>query len=119
MEVCRKNRYRSPIFNLLDVAMIFSVLNSIQDMTEGLITIASKKAWSTLIWECAWKLEDANWHATNTILKESDLLCRIIGESRYLTWWAISDLDYRLVCMCEDMSKIFAMQVYLKGMTAD
>ena len=41
VEVCRKNRYRSPIFNLLDVAMIFRVFNSIQDMTEGLIPIAS------------------------------------------------------------------------------
>ena len=114
VEVCRRNRYRSPIFNMLDVAIIFGVLNSIKEMTDGLIPIASKKAWSTLIWDRAWKLEDANWHSTNTILKENDLMCRIIGDTRYLTWWAISDLDYRLVRMCEDMSKIICHASLLK-----
>ena len=109
-----KNRYRSPIFNLLDVAMIFVFLNSIQDMAEGLIPIASKKAWSALVWDREWKLEDANWHASNTILRENDLLCRTIGETRYLTWWAMSDLDYRLVRMCEDMSKIICHASLLK-----
>ena len=49
VELCQINRYRSPIFNLLDVAMIFVVFNSIQDMAEGLIPIASKKACTTLI----------------------------------------------------------------------
>ena len=106
VEACQKNKYRSPIFNLLDVAMIFEFFNSIQDMTKGQIPIASKKAWSALVWDHAWKLEYANWHASNTILKENDLLCRMKGETRYLTWWTISDLDYRLVRMCEDMSKI-------------
>ena len=102
----RKNRYNSPIFNLLDVAITFGVFNAIQDMISGKIPVASKRAWSNLIWDRAWKLEDANWRATNIIRKDNDLLMHTMGETKYITWWAISDLDYRLMSMCEDMSKL-------------
>ena len=71
---CRINRFKSPIFNLLDVAVIFGVFNTIQEMCTGKIPIASKRAWSKLIWDRAWRLEDANWHASNLILKDNDLL---------------------------------------------
>ena len=37
-----------------------------------------------------------------------------LGETRYLTWWAISDLDHRLVRMCEDLSKIVCHASRLK-----
>ena len=42
----RMNRFKSPIFNILNVAVIFRVLGHIQDMVEGRIPISSKKAWS-------------------------------------------------------------------------
>ena len=86
--------------------MLDVVFGPIQDMTEGIIPIASKKAWSLLMWDRAWRVEDANWHDSNAIFKKNDLLTHTIGEIMYLTWWAISDLDYILVCMCEDMSNI-------------
>ena len=71
---CQNNPRHSPIFDILDIASIFGVFGTIHDMTEGRIRVASKKAWSQLIWERAWKLEDANWHAANTVFRENDYL---------------------------------------------
>ena len=48
------------------------------------------------------------------IYKDKDLLANTLGETRYLTWWAISHLDHRLVRMCEDMSKIICHASLLK-----
>ena len=93
IEKCRNNPHHSPIFDILDVALIFGVFGTIQDMAAGKIRVASKKAWSQLIWEPAWKLEDANWHASNTVFRENDLLMKTIGDTRHLSWWAISNLD--------------------------
>ena len=112
LEESRKNRFRSPIFNILDVAVIYGVLGPIQDMTEGKIPVVSKRAWSQLVRDRASK--DANWRATNFIYKDNDLLMNTLGETRYLTWWAISDLDHRLVRMCEDLSKIICHASRLK-----
>ena len=111
---CRRNRFNSPVFNLLDTAIIFGVFNTISEMCTGKSPIISKRAWSKLIWDRAWKLEDANWRAANIIHKDNDLLVRTIGETRYLTWWTISDLDYRLVRMCEDLSKLICHASLLK-----
>ena len=83
-------------------------------MVNGKIPVASKRAWSKLIWDRAWKLEDANWQASNLILKDNDLLINTMGETKYITWWSISDMDYRLMSMCEDMSKLVCHASRLK-----
>ena len=108
----RKNPYDSPIFDILNIALVFGVLGTIKAMSDGNRPIVSKNAW--LIWERAWRLDDANWHASNTVLRENDLLKKTIGNSRYLSWWAISDYDYRLVHMCETMSRIICHTSLLK-----
>ena len=48
------------------------------------------------------------------MFRENDLLKSTIGDTRYLSWWAISDLDYRLVHMCETMSRIICHTSLLK-----
>ena len=65
----------------------------------------SMKAWSNIVWDRAWKIEDANWRATNVIFKDNNLWKMTIGKTRYLAWRYLSDMDYRLVRMCEAMSK--------------
>ena len=62
----------------------------------------------------AWRIENAYWMATNVILKDNDLLKMTIGNTRYLAWWHISDMDYKLVRMCEIMSKIVCHASLLK-----
>ena len=56
-----------------------------------------------------------NWKASNTILKENDLLTMTVGISRYQTWWKISDTDYRLAGMWTTMSKIICHASLLKS----
>ena len=48
------------------------------------------------------------------MLRENDLLKKTIGSSRYLSWQAISDYDYRLVHMCKTMSRIICHTSLLK-----
>ena len=114
MELCRMNRHNSPIFDILNNAVIYGILGPIKEMSEGKMCIAPKKSWSNLIWDRAWKLENANWHASNSILRQNDLLTKTIGDTRYLVWWYISDKDYRLTRMCEDMSRILCHASLLK-----
>ena len=111
----RQNSFGSPIFDILNVAIIFGVYNSVKMMFLNELSVVSKKAWSKLIWERAWTLEGANWIASNAILKENDLLTMTVGSSRYQTWWKISDSDYRLTGMCETMSKIICHASLLKS----
>ena len=113
-ESSRKNPYDSPIYDIFNVALVFGVLGIIKEMSEGNIPIVSKYAWSQRIWERAWKLDDANWHASNTVLRSNDLLKKTIGNARYLSWWAISDYDYRLINMCKTMSRIICHTSLLK-----
>ena len=77
-------------------------------------TIVSKRSWSILIWERAWQLEDANQRASNLILKDNQLLVSIIKDMRYLSWWRISDLDYKLTGMCETMIRLICHTSLLK-----
>ena len=111
---CRKNKFRSPIFDILSVTITFGLYNVVKDMIMNGLPAVTKRSWSKLVWERAWALENVNWRATNIILKENDLLTNTIGNSRYLTWWKIGDLDYRLAKMCESMSKIVCHASLLK-----
>ena len=111
---CRENRHRSPIFELLNVATVFGVLETVKEMILNVSRLMSKKTWSNLIWERAWRLEDANLRAANIIQKDNNLLSSTIGDTRYLTWWRISDNDYRLTGMCETMSRIVCHTSLLK-----
>ena len=94
--------------------MEFGLVQAIRDMAMNIIPVTSKRAWSRLVWERAWKLHDANWSAANTVHKDNDLLIMTMGDTRYLTWWRISDMDYKLVKMCETMSKIVCHASLLK-----
>ena len=55
-----------------------------------------------------------NMGASNIIKRDNNLLLSTIGDTRYLAWWKISDLDYRLTGMCETMSRIVCHTSLLK-----
>ena len=114
LTIARRNIYRSPVFELLNVAKEFGVFKSIKQMILYMIPVTSKRAWSDLIWERAWHLEDINWRVSNLIQKDNDLLTSIVQDTHYLPWWRISDLDYRQTKMCETMGKIICHASLLK-----
>ena len=93
-ENCKKNIYKSPCFELLKVSVAFGVYKCVKEMFLDGDRIVNKRAWSNLIWERAWQLEDANLRASNLILKDNDLLVSIVRDTKYLSWWRISDIDY-------------------------
>ena len=98
----------------MEVALISGLYNVVKEMVLNMASVVSKGAWSKLKWERAWALEDANWKASNTILRENDLLTMTVGNTRYLAWWRMSDTDYRMVKMCETMSRIICHASLLK-----
>ena len=111
---CRINEHRSPIFNILKVAFSYGLLGAIKCMLKYTIPFSSKRAWSKIVWERTWKIEDANLRASNMILKDNDYLALTVGDTRYITWWQISDLDLGLMKMCETMSKLLCHTSLLK-----
>ena len=110
----RRNVYRSPVYEILNVAKDFGVFKSIQQMLSDVLSVASKRSWSNFIWERVWQMEDANRRASNLILRDNDLILTIINDTRYLSWWRVSDLDYRQTSMCEIMGKIICHASLLK-----
>ena len=114
-EKCRKNIYKSPCFELLKVATNFGVYKSVKEMIRNKKTIFSKRAWSILVWERAWQMEDANQRASNLILKDNQLLMSISKDTRYLSWWRMSDVDYKLTGMCETMCRLICHASLLKS----
>ena len=83
-EICRKNKFRSPIFDILDDALVFGLSNAVKETALSRYPVATKRAWSKLIWEHAWMLKDANWKASNTILKENDLWTLTVGNALFV-----------------------------------
>ena len=110
----RMNLYRSPLYDIFNTAISFGVFEVVRDMALSNIPVASKNSWSKLIWNRAWSLEDANWKAANCIMKDNDLLNMTMDGTHYLTWWWLSDFDYRAINMCEKMCKIVCHASRLK-----
>ena len=57
----RRNFHNSPIFEMLNVAARFGLLQQILEMTLGNAEVFSKPAWSKLVWERGWNLDDLCW----------------------------------------------------------
>ena len=62
------------------------------DMIEGNLAIMGKKAWSKLVWEKAWILEDVYWDSRMLIHKDNDLSYATLCHTRYMSWWRLADL---------------------------
>ena len=105
---------KSPIFDIMNVAITFCLFETIKSMVLDGGKIMSKGGWSRLVWERAWQLENSNWRAANIILKDNDLLSMVMGDTKYLTWWYLSDIDYKCTKMCETMGKLICHASRLK-----
>ena len=115
IERCRVNQHRSPTFDILNACHKLGLLNTVRDMALGKIPLIGKKRWSGLIWERAWRLDDGYWKSIITLNPVCDMLSRVIGNSRYLYWWYLSDKNPWLMRTCETMSKIVCRTSLLKS----
>ena len=114
-EKCKLNECLSPTYDILNAATRFGVFSYICDMASGNSPIKSKSSWSKLMWNNAWRLEDAYWNSTKILYKDNELLQMALTCSRYLCWWELADKRPRLIRMCENMAKLVSHASRLRG----
>ena len=105
----------SPIFEMLETCIRFDLLEKVLEMTFGYTNVISKKAWSGMVWEKAWKLDDAYWKSTSILHEQNDMLLKTIGKPQYLTWWHLADNIPYLQGMCENMARLVCHASLLKS----
>ena len=110
-----ENVHASPTFEILLAATKLGVLNILYDICDNRKTCIPKKMWSNCIWNKAWKIEDLYWASSLFLHKDNDLLVRSIGQTRYLSWWELSDKFPIMIRMCETMVKMLSHASKLKG----
>ena len=84
------NRYNSAVFDLLNVSKSFGLLEDIRNIVER-HNFYTKSGWREKVLNRGWELEDIHWRIEKNLHKSLDLLSNIHPNSRYLTWWTISD----------------------------
>ena len=114
-ERCKVNKYKSPTFDVLNACHKLGLLNIVKDMALGDAPLIGKKRWSNMVWENAWRLDDGYWKSIMTLNSECSLLSRVIGASRYLYWWFLSDKTPWVMKMCETLTKIVCRTSLLKA----
>ena len=110
----RSNIHNSPIFEMLNVAARFGLLQQTLEMTLGYAEVLSKPEWSKLVWERGWNLDDLFWKSTMMLHKRNDLLISTIGKTQYITWWHIADIAPQHQKMCETMARLVCRTNLLK-----
>ena len=105
IDLCSLNLCRSPVFDLLNTASTFGILDDVENMVyRGLLW--SKAHWRDKIWKRAWQLEDVYWCIKARCHKSLELLSEVCINSRYIIWWQIADKFPHIRKDCEVMVKI-------------
>ena len=91
---------------MLDPSIRFDFIGPVLEMALGNVQVTPKKAWSKMVWEQAWKLDDTYWKSNAFMQGRNDLLFKTVGKSQYLTWWYLAENSPQLQSMCEDMARL-------------
>ena len=89
IEQCRRNAYRSPVYEICKSCEKFGLLNMVISILKGDTPIPSKRKWSELVWRKGWELDDNYRSAINIMNKKTKLLSSIMAGSRYMVMVAI------------------------------
>ena len=65
IEQCRRNAYRSPVYEICKSCEKFGLLNMVISILKGDTPIPSKRKWSELVWRKGWELDDNYRSAIN------------------------------------------------------
>ena len=109
------NNYDSPVFDLLNAGKRLGLLGVILDILGGVRPIGSKTAWSKIVWERAWALDDTHWRSMSMVHNSNDMLFYTIPSSRYLCWWQIADYNPLMQRVSETMAKLICRASRLKS----
>ena len=86
------NIHRSPIYEILNTCKKFGLFNKLMRMINGQDRFLGKKSWSKIVWDSAWKYDDAFWKSVSIIDRKTDMLISTMKQSHYLNWWYLSDI---------------------------
>ena len=111
---CIQNHYDSPIFDMLRVALIFDIYDSVMNMTFRNHSY-SKQQWKSKVWSRAWEIEDCDWRYGTLFHTSMEKINLTIGSTYYLAWWQISDIFPQLMRQCETLSKLVCRASDLKS----
>ena len=111
---CSENRYDSPIFDILRIAIIFDMYQLVMNfLLRG--HLYTRSQWKNMIWTRAWQIEDADWEYSSMFYRSLDTLNLTIGSAKYLSWWHVSDIFPDTIRACETMAKIVCKCSSLKS----
>ena len=112
-EVGIANLYGSNVFDMLNVATDFGVLDDVVNMVR-LGHMWSKDIWRKKIWKRAWELDECFWAIQAVCHRSLDLLSNVCGGAGYLVWWQISDVNHSLMKCCEVVVRLLSHASLLK-----
>ena len=112
-ELCSLNMCRSSVFDLLNTANTFGIINDIRDMVYRNLEW-SRAHWRAKLWKRAWELEDVYWCVKSRCHRSLELLVEICTTTRYVIWWQIADKSPHLMRECETMVKLLCHASLLK-----
>ena len=113
MEICSVNSCRSTVYDLLNTASTFGIINDVREMVYRNLEW-SRAHWRTKLWKRAWELEDVYWCLKSRCHKSLDLLSQICTTTRYAIWWQIADKSPHLMRECETMIRLLCHASLLK-----
>ena len=115
IEFGKQNPHKSPTFEALNACLKLTLLETVRLMTKGETPLLGKKRWSDIIWERAWRLDDAFYRSITPLNPECNLVSNVLGCSRYMFWWSHSDSHPYDIKMCESMARIVCRSSLLKS----
>ena len=74
-----------------------------------------KPEWSKIIWTRAWELDDQLMLANQFINHNNDILESVCGDSKYISWWSLSDKRLHLIRVCGTLVNIVSKVSRLKS----
>ena len=111
---CSMNVCSSMVFDLMNAAVSFGVLDEVVNMARG-IHIWSKIMWKRKIWARAWELDIYLWRVQTRCHRSLGLLSSICSGPGFLIWWQIAQDDHRLIIACEKIVKLVSHSSALKA----
>ena len=84
IEAGLENKFDSPVFSILKMAICFGILDKVINGT----VFYNKRQWRDIIWQKAWSLEDEDWEYRLNFKKFTARVDNTMGGVNYLVWVA-------------------------------
>ena len=112
--VSSANATGSIVFDMLNVAQTFGLLNDVTLMAQA-GQFWSKADWKKRVWRRAWELDGYYWRVQTRLHRSLDLLSKVCEGPKYSIWWELSDNNIAMMRCCEVMVKLLTHASLLRS----